>query len=216
MRDRNIQETLVFLAEAHQFSGEFVKSNEQLSNVLEIFTTGDVDVDMQIKTLKLVITNLQSLENFEEAINYQTKILKVCTDLEEKINIYQQIANNFLQIGDHSQAIQNQVMVYNLVRVIANGGNDENAEECEETEQTIQALFNLVQIKFMVIQQQVQQANESGDTSVIDADFLLQTKETLEVLIQRMTDLFGEQNLLSRADYEQTEQMLAEINAVIS
>lgn len=51
---------------------------------------------MQIKTLKLVITNLQSLENFEEAINYQTKILKVCTDLEEKINIYQQIANNFL------------------------------------------------------------------------------------------------------------------------
>lgn len=206
----------MFLAEAHQFSGEFVKSNEQLSNVLEIFTTGDVDVDMQIKTLKLVITNLQSLENFEEAINYQTKILKVCTDLEEKINIYQQIANNFLQIGDHSQAIQNQVMVYNLVRVIANGGNDENAEECEETEQTIQALFNLVQIKFMVIQQQVQQANESGDTSVIDADFLLQTKETLEVLIQRMTDLFGEQNLLSRADYEQTEQMLAEINAVIS
>lgn len=57
--------------------------------MLEIFTTGDVDVDMQIKTLKLVITNLQSLENFEEAINYQTKILKVCTDLEEKINIYQ-------------------------------------------------------------------------------------------------------------------------------
>ena len=126
-----------------------------MSNVLEIFTTGDVDVDMQIKTLKLVITNLQSLENFEEAINYQTKILKVCTDLEEKINIYQQIANNFLQIGDHNQAIQNQVMVYNLVRVIANGGNDENVEECEETEQTIQALFNLVQIKFMVIQQQV-------------------------------------------------------------
>lgn len=206
----------MFLAEAHQFSGEFVKSNEQLSNVLEIFTTGDVDVDMQIKTLKLVITNLQSLENFEEAINYQTKILKVCTDLEEKINIYQQIANNFLQIGDHNQAIQNQVMVYNLVRVIANGGSDENVEECEETEQTIQALFNLVQIKFMVIQQQVQQANDSGDTSVIDADFLLQTKETLEVLLQRMTDLFGEQNLLSRADYEQTEQMLAEINAVIS
>ena len=28
VRDRNIQETLVFLAEAHQFSGEFVKSNE--------------------------------------------------------------------------------------------------------------------------------------------------------------------------------------------
>lgn len=94
--DRNIQETLVFLAEAHQFSGDFVKSNEQLSNILEIFTTGKVEVDMQIKALKLVITNLQSLENYEEAINYQTKILKVVTDLEEKINVYQQIANNFL------------------------------------------------------------------------------------------------------------------------
>lgn len=43
-------------------------------------------------------------------------------------------------------------MVYKLVRIIANGGSDEQAEECEETEQTIQALFNLVQIKFMVIQ----------------------------------------------------------------
>ena len=68
----------------------------------------------------------------------------------------------------------------------------------------------------MVIQQQVQQANDSGDTSVIDANFLLQTKETLEVLLQRMSDLYGEQNLLSRADYEQAEQMLSEINAVIS
>ena len=79
----------MFLAEAHQFSGDYVKSNEQLSNILEIFTTGKVEVDMQIKALKLVITNLQSLENYEEAINYQTKILKVVTDLEEKINVYQ-------------------------------------------------------------------------------------------------------------------------------
>lgn len=43
---------------------------------------------MQVKTLKLVITNLQNLESYEEAINYQTKVLKVVTDLEEKINIY--------------------------------------------------------------------------------------------------------------------------------
>lgn len=46
-------------------------------------------------------------------------------------------------------------MVYNLVRTIANGGNEDDLEDCEETEQTIQALFNLVQIKFMVIQGQV-------------------------------------------------------------
>ena len=44
------------------------------------------------------------------------------------------------------------MMVYKFVRIIANGGNEENVEECEETEQTIQALFNLVQIKFMVVQ----------------------------------------------------------------
>jgi hypothetical protein len=71
--------------------------------------------------------------------------------LEDRINIYQQIANNFLQLGDHAQAIENQLMVYNLVRVIANGGNEDNLEECEETEQTIQALYNLTQIKFMVV-----------------------------------------------------------------
>lgn len=56
---------------------------------------------MQVKTLKLIISNLQSLESYEEAIKYQIKILKVVNDLEEKINIYQQIANNFLQIDDH-------------------------------------------------------------------------------------------------------------------
>ena len=93
-------------------------------------------------------------------------------------------------------------MVYNLVRIIANGGNEENLEDCEETEQTIQALFNLVQIKFIVIQGQVQKANETQDTSVIDTDFLLDTKNNLEVLESRMTTLFGSQNLLSREDYE--------------
>lgn len=79
------------------------------------------------------------------------KTLKLCDELEDKINVYQQIANNFLQIGDHSQAIENQMMVYNLVRVIANDGSEESLEECGETEQTIQALYNLVQIKFMVV-----------------------------------------------------------------
>lgn len=57
--------------------------------ILEAFTTGDVDVETQLKTLKLVSVNLQSLENYEEAINYQTKTLKLCEDLEDKINIYQ-------------------------------------------------------------------------------------------------------------------------------
>ena len=147
----NIQETLIFIAEAHQFSGQFVESNEQLSVILEVFTSGNVEIVTQLKVLKLVSTNLQSLENFEEAINYQMKTLKLCDELEDKINIYQQIANNFLQLGDHSQAIENQMMVYNLVRVMANGGSEESLEECDETEQTIQALYNLVQIKFMVV-----------------------------------------------------------------
>jgi len=55
-----------------------------------------VEIVTQLKVLKLVSTNLQSLENFEEAINYQMKTLKLCDELEDKINIYQQIANNFL------------------------------------------------------------------------------------------------------------------------
>ena len=92
---------------------------------------------MQVKVLKLIALNLQSLENYEEAINYQMKSIKLCTELEDKINIYQQIANNFLQVNQHTQAIENQIMVYNLVRTIANGGNEENLEDCEETEQTI-------------------------------------------------------------------------------
>jgi len=44
-------------------------------------------------------------------------------------------------------------MVYNLARVVANEGSYENLEECQETEQTIQALWRLIQIRFMAIQQ---------------------------------------------------------------
>lgn len=60
----------MFLAEAYQFSEEYVKSNEQLSVILEVFTTGDVSLEIQVKVLKLIALNLQSLENYEEAINY--------------------------------------------------------------------------------------------------------------------------------------------------
>ena len=74
-------------------------------------------------------------------------------------------------------------MVYNLVREIANGGKDENLEDCDETEQTIQALYNLVQIKFMVVQSQVNEANEYGDTSVINTEFLMDTKNNIDLLI---------------------------------
>ena len=83
-------------------------------------------------------------------------------------------------------------MVYNLVREIANGGNADNMEECDETEQTIQALFNLVQIKFMVVQTQVNEANEYGDTSVINTEFLIDTKNNIDLLIERMTNIYGE------------------------
>ena len=81
-------------------------------------------------------------------------------DIEDQTNIYQQIANNYLQLNDYEMAIENQVQVYDLVRIIANGGSEENIENCDETEQTIQALFNLVQIRFMVVQNQVDEANE--------------------------------------------------------
>ena len=58
VRDSNIQETVVFLAEVYQLCEQYVKSNEQLQNILEIFGSGDVEVPMQIKILKSVITNL--------------------------------------------------------------------------------------------------------------------------------------------------------------
>ena len=108
------------------------------------------------------------------------------------------------------------MMVYKFVRIIANGGNEENVEECEETEQTIQALFNLVQIKFMVVQSQVNEANELQDASVINEDFLIETQETLQLLLQRIEQSYGAQNILSIPEYEQSEQMLSEINGLLT
>ena len=80
------------------------------------------------------------------------KLLKILEDndnenmeanCEEKINIYQQIANSFLQLNDHNQAIQNQMMVYNLVSSYSNEGVLDQ-DKLKDSEATIQALFNLV------------------------------------------------------------------------
>ena len=51
---------------------------------------------------------------------------------------------------EYEQAIENQMMVYNLVKQQAKQSTGEmgNNEDEEENEQTIQALYNLVQIKF--------------------------------------------------------------------
>lgn len=43
-------------------------------------------------------------------------------------------------------------MVYNLVKILANDGNEDDFENSDETDQTLQALFNLSQIKFQVIE----------------------------------------------------------------
>ncbi len=61
------------------------------------------------------MTNLVQLQNHEEAINYQMRLINTMNEknddevleenLEEKINIYQQIANSFLQLNDLYQAI---------------------------------------------------------------------------------------------------------------
>jgi hypothetical protein len=61
------------------------------------------------------VTNLVQLQNHEEAINYQMRLINTMNEknddevleenLEEKINIYQQIANSFLQLNDLYQAI---------------------------------------------------------------------------------------------------------------
>jgi len=40
--DSNIQDTLVFISDAYQQSGQYIKSNEQLSNILEHFDSEQV------------------------------------------------------------------------------------------------------------------------------------------------------------------------------
>ena len=67
-------------------------------------------------------------------------------------------------------------MVYTLVCKYADDGEAGEFKDCEAT---VQALFNLTQIKFMVIQQQVEEANNLGDVSIIDGEFMLETKENL-------------------------------------
>lgn len=143
------------------------------------------------------------------------KSLKLTESMQEKVNIYQQIVNNFLELGDYTQAIENQIMVYNMTKILANDGIEDDYESSEETDQTIQALYSLTQIKFQVIEQQVQSANEAEDTSVIDVDFLIETKNNLEVLIERMGILYGHQNACAREDYESAERMQQEINNLI-
>ena len=79
----------------------------------------------------LAITYPQSKQVISKAIGYgvTSHLLKDCDEdeiieenLEEKINIYQQIANSFLELNDLYQAIQNQQMVYTLVCKYADDG----------------------------------------------------------------------------------------------
>ena len=66
----NIQESLLFLAEAYAAGQEPVKSNEQLSNILEAFGHENISDEVQIRTLTQVVANLTALEQFEECIQY--------------------------------------------------------------------------------------------------------------------------------------------------
>jgi len=56
--DVNIQETLIFIAEAYQFNEMYVKSNESLSNILEHFDSDALSDEIKLKSLKLVSANL--------------------------------------------------------------------------------------------------------------------------------------------------------------
>lgn len=105
--NNNIQESLLFLAEAYAAAGEPVKSNEQLSNILEAFGHENVSDEVQVRTLSQIVSNLCSLEQFEECIQYQVKLLRLTDGLSEKTNIYQEIANNFLQLNDNEAALEN-------------------------------------------------------------------------------------------------------------
>ena len=159
---------------------------------------------MKLKSLNLVSANLQSLNNYEESIQYQMRSLKLIENDEEKINIYQQVANNFLNIEDYQSAINNQLMVYSMLKQLFTLG------ESDENEQTIQALYNLVQIRFQVIQQQIELANETQDPSVIQTEFLLETLENLNLLLSKIKNQYGTHSE-SREDYQQVAYMAEEI-----
>lgn len=192
----NIQESLLFLAEAYATGQEPVKSNEQLSNILEAFGHENISDEVQMRTLSQVVANLTSLEQYEECIQYQMRLLKLTERLSDKTNIYQEIANNFLQLNDHESAVENQRMVCKLVRLAASGAvyetldeddlSDGNLADVEEDELTVKALFNLIQIQFLIIQGQIQDANEMQDASRIDGNLLLDTKQNLETCIKNM------------------------------
>ena len=42
----NVQESLLFIAEAYQYSEKYVKSNEKLSILLQAFSAGDVSSEI--------------------------------------------------------------------------------------------------------------------------------------------------------------------------
>ena len=89
------------------------------------------------------------------------QLLKLTESLSDKTNIYQEIANNFLQLNQHESALENQRMVCKLVRLAASGETYDTIEEedlsesqfedIEENELTVKALFNLIQIQFLII-----------------------------------------------------------------
>jgi hypothetical protein len=55
--DTNIQETLLFIAEAYQFSEQYVKSNKSLIKMIEYFDSEIIPNEFKHKTLKLISTN---------------------------------------------------------------------------------------------------------------------------------------------------------------
>ena len=59
------------------------------------------------------------------------------------------------------------------------------------------------------------QATEDQDPSCIQADFLIETKENIELLITRIKTVYAD-FYQKREDYEQSAYMLDEINGIIS
>ena len=56
----------------------------------------------------------------------------------------------------------------------------------------------------MVVQAEVNEANEIGNTSVINTEFLMDTKGNLDLLVIRLTELYGELGMTRRPEYAQT------------
>mmetsp|Transcript_31753 Transcript_31753/g.48694 ORF Transcript_31753/g.48694 Transcript_31753/m.48694 type:complete len:181 (+) Transcript_31753:2894-3436(+) len=112
-----IQDTAIFIAMAHQQAGDYVKSNESLAPLLELLDDENSSLSQpkQLKVLIMAAQNLESLESFEDAVEYLQVALSLALASEDKISISQRISSLNLQICRYEAALVAQTEVHKML-----------------------------------------------------------------------------------------------------